>query len=201
MVFGGKKKQRKTKMKKLAIAAVAICAAALAQAASVSWSSVTAYNASGDKLGKTGTMYVYMLDAASYAALTDVWATYGADVKAGGANAANPGGKATNLSKATVVAPSDAEANTTYYAALIMTYGSGDSMMYYAEKASVTTGDDGNGAYSTFGGGKIDTAANAATAWTSASSSGGDSGGVPEPTSGLLVLLGVAGLALKRKRA
>jgi hypothetical protein len=35
--------------------------------------------------------------------------------------------------------------------------------------------------------------ANAQTAWTAVT--------VPEPTSGLLLLLGVAGLALKRKRA
>ena len=65
-------------------------------------------------------------------------------------------------------------------------------MKYYAEKASVTTGDDGNAMYS-FAAGKLDTVAGAASNWQTAA--------VPEPTSGLLMLVGLAGLALRRKRA
>jgi hypothetical protein len=42
---------------------------------------------------------------------------------------------------------------------------------------------------------------NAIASWSSMTSGGGGSGDVPEPTSGLLLLLGVAGLALKRKVA
>ena len=95
--------------------------------------------------------------------------------------------KATNI-----YAPETASPNTTYYAAIIVTYGSGDNMKYYAEKASVTTGDDGAGAF-TMGGGKLDTAAAAAGSWKTAA--------VPEPTSGLLMLVGLAGLALRRRRS
>jgi len=67
-------------------------------------------------------------------------------------------------------------------------------MMYYAERASVTTGDDGNGSFTTFGAGTIASQTAAASAWSSA-------GSVPEPTSGLLMLVGLAGLALRRRRA
>ena len=180
-------------MKRLMFMLVAVAMAASVHAAAVQWSSVAMYNATGAKVADSATLYVYLMDKDTYNGLTDVWATYGADVKAGGTTA--DGTKATGKynHKATINAPNGtAVANTTYYAAIIATYGTGDNMMYYAEKASVTTGDDGNGAY-TMGGGHLDSATAAASAWTTAS--------VPEPTSGLLMLVGLAGLALRRRRA
>ncbi len=180
-------------MKRLMFMLAAVAMAASVHAAAVQWSSVSMYNATGAKVADSATLYVYLMDKDTYNGLTDVWATYGADVKAGGTTA--DGTKATGKynHKATINAPNGtAVANTTYYAAIIATYGTGDNMMYYAEKASVTTGDDGNGAY-TMGGGHLDSATAAASAWTTAS--------VPEPTSGLLMLVGLAGLALRRRRA
>ena len=182
-------------MKKVMFMLAATAMAVSAHAASVTWSTVAMYNAEGSKVKATATMYVYLMDQATYDGLADVWATYGDDVKAGGTTAANAGGStsASLTSKASVSAPKDtAIANTTYYAAIIATYGTGDDMKYYAEKASVTTGDDGNGAFS-IGLGKLDSAAAAASNWQAAA--------VPEPTSGLLMLVGLAGLALRRKRA
>lgn len=182
-------------MRKLMVMLAAVAMAASVHAASVSWSSVTMYNADGAKVKAAATLYVYLMDKDAYDGLTDIWGTYGADVKNGGSNAANAGGtKSSSLnSKASTSAPNGtAVANTTYYAAVITTYGTGDDMKYYAEKASVTTGDDGNATYQ-FGAGALDSATAAAGAWTTAS--------VPEPTSGLLMLLGIAGLALRRRRA
>ena len=73
------------------------------------------------------------------------------------------------------------------------TYGSGDDLKYIGNigTATFTSAMDVDVAgmsLNLFG----DSTA-AATAWTGAA--------VPEPTSGLLLLLGMAGLALKRKRA
>ena len=180
-------------MKKLMFMLAAVAMAASVHAATVSWQTVAMYNEAGAKVADTATLYVYLMDKTTYDGLTDVWAAYGADVKAGGTTA--DGSKVTGkyTHKATVGAPASTAANTTYYAALIATYGTGDDMKYYAEKASVTTGDDGNGAFTSFGSGHIDSAASAASGWTAAS--------VPEPTSGLLMLIGMAGLALRRKRA
>ena len=181
-------------MKKLMFMLAAVAMAASVHAASVTWSTVAMYNEAGSKVADKATVYVYLMDATAYASLTDVWAMYGDDVKAGGttADASKATGKYTH--KVAIDAPTSSTANTTYYAAIVVTYGTGDDMKYYAEKASVTTGEDGNGAYSTFGAGHIDSATAAASGWSAASS-------VPEPTSGLLMLIGMAGLALRRKRA
>lgn len=178
-------------MKKMFLAAAIICTAVISQAASVSWKTVTMYNDNEGKVGNSANVYVYMLaNQAAYDGLTDIWGTYGDDIKAGGTTAS--ASKNTSLSKVTLYSPNGtSEPDTTYYAAIIATIGTGDDMKYFAEKAAVTTGEDGGGAY-IFGEGKLDTAAVAKSAWQSVS--------VPEPTSGLLLLVGGALLALRRKQ-
>ena len=181
-------------MKKLMFMLAAVAIVASVHAASVSWSTVAMYNAEGAKVADTVKVYVYLMDKTTYEGLTDIWDTYSADVKAGGTTADGQKGSGKYTHKASnIYAPATADPNKTYYAAIIATYGSGDSMMYYAEKASVTTGDDSAGDF-TMGGGHLDTAAAAKNAWSSA-------GSVPEPSSGLLMLVGLAGLALRRRRA
>ncbi len=193
-------------MKKIMLAVAIICSAICVQAATVTWKSAGAlYNEAGSKVGRyNATLYAYVLSADNYAKLTDsaaIWATYGADVLAGGTTAAAKANS--GMASAVSVNTESTGANAPQYVALIVTYGTGDDMVYYAEKATVTTGDDGKQTYGTFGAGAIDTAANAAKGWTSttASGGGGESENIPEPTSGLLLLVGMGALALRRKRA
>ena len=84
-------------------------------------------------------------------------------------------------------------ADTTYFAQLVITDDKGNTIT--SEKAQFTT--DSSATYGDINfstGNKFATTTakiDYASGWTAA----------PEPTSGLLLLLGMAGLALKRKRA
>ena len=93
-----------------------------------------------------------------------------------------------------VTATTDATVGTDYYAVVIYSYTDktyGD--MYIATTATIagTLIDNASNAYSVD---QIGSTAGSASGWTAA-------GAIPEPTSGLLVLVGLAGLALRRKRA
>ena len=192
-------------MKKLMVMAAVAMAAVVSQAATVSWGSDVITEPGGSVANKTVTGYLFVLTADQYNTLNSayaagtaasagenmnaaVWAAYGDKLASADAT-----GTTNKSGKRTLVDPSDYAADKTAYAAIIYTYGSGDDLYYMGNigSAYVEAAFDVDKSYmgtNLFG----DTTA-AATAWTAAA--------VPEPTSGLLLLLGMAGLALKRKRA
>ena len=198
-------------MKKLMIAAAIVCAAAFAQAATISWGSGTIYTAK-DAAGTTGTslagmnavtMYVYALTsdpvgqeggmtaAEKYAAAQkmDAAGLYDAFYKAGVTPAGSkktvptgqtqavsqPVGDASGLNYAVILFVDDTNANL------------GDKEAFVK---SVVTSTNIEGSGMTTRGNMI---GSAQSDWTAVP--------VPEPTSGLLLLLGVAGMALRRRRA
>ena len=181
-------------MKKLMLTAAIVCAAVMAQAAAVVWSSGTITRFDGNTANKNVTGYLFEIAAADYTTYAAMDAatlskTIYADYKDTLASAI-VSGTATKKG-ALSLEGIDATAGTPVYAALLYVDGV-DSDYFMGNVATVTWGGVGTPGVSNLASQKLgDLTPAGATSWQS----------VPEPTSGLLLLLGMAGLALKRKRA
>ena len=178
-------------MKKLIIAAAIACAAAVSQAATVNWG-ISGVKADGGSTPTAGwaVMAFYTEVGAGSTAIENA-------IKAGTA------GSLAFESKTLSVALGSGRVTAHDANATGITDTSKNYDMYFvvfnnadATKAtSYAMVSDPNKEYSGMDGKyKASGVFSASTAWVSTSS-------VPEPTSGLLLLLGVAGLALRRKRA
>ena len=182
-------------MKKLMIAAAIVCAAAISQAATCSWKSSTVNDYTGTAVGKDAvTAYLFTIsqsDYNSYIAMSAadlskaIYEDFDTSSAVATKNSTTAG--AANLSD-TAVASAQYRAilyvdnvNDGYYMGNVAAYTWSGSGTAAVNNLATTVGGD-------VGGGST------ATAWYHATS-------VPEPTSGLMLLLGVAGLALRRKRA
>ena len=174
--------------------AMAVCA----NAAAVTWMSGTVLDPNGATANKSVTAYLWVIDAATYdtyaanttgAAMSDaIYAAYGS--KTGDAYAST-----TTTKKGIANLLDDSKeyaAGNSAYAAILYTYGSGDDLQYMGNVGKVTFESAMNVESAGMSLNLLGTSSTP-TAWSTAA--------VPEPTSGLLLLLGMAGLALKRKRA
>ena len=199
-------------MKKLMIIATLAVLASVANAASMTWGTGTMYKPdtatgafSASKAKTTVMAYYFELDAQTYASLFvagdyaasaqnvfDAYASINAETGALTINGATSSGKTGSTTHYKNFTDSRSfGVGDTAYAAMILVYSdetAGD--FYIANIGSYKFEADMDGALKAFGTNEFGTG-NALTGFTA----------VPEPTSGLMLLIGVAGLALKRKRA
>ena len=187
-------------MKKLIIALAVVAMAVGVQASSVYWTCTNVYGKDGSSLIGTGSVaYFLTTDMLSY---SDAQALKGKGASAitsalGSAYSFTntEAGKFTVTSDAAVSVGDLGIADSKDYVAYLMVFDSATitdgSSFYLTATKDLATLDGTNSAQVKWG--TQSTASKAAGAWNSAA--------VPEPTSGLLMLLGVAGLALRRRRA
>ena len=186
-------------MKKIIVVAVVVVIAAVSQAATISWQSGALYTAANAQGGWSTTtcmaaqalvsMNVYHVDAETYTALSkgtqrDIY-KWAADKTAdfSGSN------YTTKYIGAITIKDANAAGSSSFYDVVIATYTDANyGDMFIATTATYQTPASGTKSVT-----NLISAPGAATGWSAVN--------VPEPTSGLLLLLGMAGLALRRKQA
>ena len=180
-------------MKKIMIACAAVALAAVAQAASIDWAITgnTWTLADGNKAAKGTT--VYLIDAAQWSTIEtalkggkDAFTTADAGILGVGATSNTKGAVAGTATSSQLTAGQSYD-----FAYLVIV----DDKYFASASVPKAAYDPTDATYS-----ETQSVSFGATQFSSGSISGGWQD-VPEPTSGLLLLLGVAGLALRRKNA
>ena len=186
-------------MKKLMLTAAVALAAVVTNAAAVSWTTGgLAYD--GETLAKgTANGYLWIVDSTmydTYSSFTDGEAlskAIYADYK-GKIDTATASGSLGKKGALALTDNADYGAGASVYAVILYTTTQGGKDYIMGNAGYVTLESAQNkevSAMGTFIGGDGTSATSYATGWAA----------VPEPTSGLLMLLGMAGLALRRRRA
>ena len=196
-------------MKKLMIAVAIVCAAALSHAATANWAASAAniYDGTGATATANkyaGAAYFFNADAATQQAVFEAFAADTANFDA----TAQTGYLATGVVETGSI-KSGTAANKfgafeqgsgahDFFFVLI----NGDKMYTSITKADVNASGTDDSVQISFGNQKATSGLpNSSLAATDGWVAAGQWAAAPEPTSGLLMLLGIAGLALRRKRA
>ena len=176
-------------MKKLMIAAAIVCAAAFANAATVNWTGMAV--AQDPDKNPVNSYGVYLIDANKVALSAMTAALAGGDFSKLSGDAIVR--STTSLAAGTTARWQDnnwgsyaTDTKLSWYT-IILNDDIGDATYFMATSQLELTAPSAGNVPANFG-------AQTANSWNKIES-------IPEPTSGLLLLLGVAGLALRRRRA
>ena len=187
-------------MKKLIIALGIIVGVCSVQAAQIKWSASNLFSGYSVTEGTTTTKYtgtVYLFDAATIGQ-DALFAAVAEDVSSFTAKA---------IGSATMTTAGVVPATTTTYGSAGTSYDfyfavlEGDALYLSNVKSVTTSGSETVATTVAFGTQNNSSTTFSATALSSTYAGAGHWSAVPEPTSGLLMLLGMAGLALRRRRA
>lgn len=188
-------------MKKLMMAVAIVCVAVCAQAASTKWGASNIFAMNGtDKVASGTTAYLFNAASFSQTALVTAFAGEDFDISANAIGSTTLSAAGTIGNRVVDVTGTTPSTTANMYLAILQTID-GNDYLFISTQKDVSMSASESTATSVALGTQANNSKTAALLASEGYKGAGWYTAVPEPTSGLLMLVGLAGLALRRRRA